>query len=72
MHISFVVASLVVALMHVYSVLHMVVVYRKHMLRFYRGDKKFLALKSPGTFVALTDCLKYAAYQVIFTICGTP
>lgn len=64
------IASILVLLINVYSLCHMVVVYRKHMLRFYRGDKKFLADSTPGPLVALTDCLKYAAYQVIFVIAG--
>ena len=31
----------------------MVVCYRKHMLRFYKGDKMFLAKFIPGPFVVL-------------------
>ena len=52
------------------SVINMITVYRKHMMRFYKGDKKFLAKFEPGPYIALTDALKYASYQVIFVISG--
>ena len=58
------------AILHVISVMNMVACYRKHMLRFYRGDFQFLSKFEPGPYIALTDALKYASYQVIFTIAG--
>ena len=41
-------AGVIVAILHVLSLLNMVVCYRKHMLRFYKGDKEFLAKFVPG------------------------
>ena len=67
---SFMVAGTIVAILHVISVLNMVTCYRKHMLRFYRGDFQFLSKFEPGPYVALTDALKYSSYQVIFTVAG--
>lgn len=61
---SFMVAGFVSAIMHIISVLNMVSCYRKHMLRFYRGDFNFISKFEPGPYVALTDALKYASYQV--------
>ena len=63
-------SSILMALMHVLSVFNLITVYRKHMMRFYKGDKKFLSKFEPGPYIALTDALKYASYQVIFVISG--
>lgn len=61
---SLVISAVLMALIHVISVFHSVICYRKHMLRFYKGDREFLSKFEPGPFIALTDCLKYASYQV--------
>eukprot|EP00040_Diaphanoeca_grandis_P015948 m.81997 g.81997 ORF g.81997 m.81997 type:complete len:983 (+) comp25477_c2_seq1:183-3131(+) len=63
-------SSILMAIVHVISVFNMITVYRKHMMRFYRGDKQFLSKFEPGPYLALTDALKYASYQVIFVISG--
>eukprot|EP00041_Stephanoeca_diplocostata_P005251 m.58859 g.58859 ORF g.58859 m.58859 type:complete len:943 (-) comp15657_c0_seq16:1812-4640(-) len=63
-------AGVLMAILHALSVINMITVYRKHMMRFYRGDKTFLSKFIPGPYVALTDCLKYASYQVIFVVSG--
>jgi len=68
--ITLVFAGVVMAIAHAASVLNLVAVYRKHMMRFYRGDITFISKFVPGPYVALTDCLKYVSYQVIFVICG--
>lgn len=47
------------AIAHAASVLNLVAVYRKHMMRFYRGQTTFLSKYVPGPYIALTDCLKY-------------
>eukprot|EP00038_Savillea_parva_P000810 m.98816 g.98816 ORF g.98816 m.98816 type:complete len:1089 (+) comp10280_c0_seq1:404-3670(+) len=68
--ITLVTAGVLMAFAHAASVLNLVAVYRKHMMRFYRGQTTFLSKFTPGPYIALTDCLKYVSYQVIFVICG--
>jgi hypothetical protein len=57
--VTLVLSGFLMAIAHAASVLNLVAVYRKHMMRFYRGQTTFLSKFVPGPYVALTDCLKY-------------
>eukprot|EP00055_Hartaetosiga_balthica_P008605 m.32615 g.32615 ORF g.32615 m.32615 type:complete len:1022 (+) comp6393_c0_seq2:174-3239(+) len=69
---SFMTSGIIACLVHVIYLWHMLLCYKKHILRLCKGDRSFLPKKieTLSSSVAITDALKYSGFQIAYILGG--